>query len=108
MNSYSVLTANYDGSSSNQNPPVWIHGSVDGISAGWFATTWYAIKQAYAIGGSPAVRLLLGPLLWGCVYGPPMPPVPPYFSPNVTPPPAANANNTNVSVPEALVGTWSA
>jgi hypothetical protein len=105
MNSYSVSNCTYDGTSGDPNPRVFLSGTVNGVRSGTWILTWATIQQPLAVGGQAALQAVLGPILLG-VFGPPFPRGPVY-SAQISPPPAANANNTNVSIPQALM-SWSA
>jgi hypothetical protein len=115
---YTIDSAVYNGSSTDPNPRVWIHGTVDGISSGYFQTFWAGIQQAYAVNGAAGVQAFLAPILYRGIYsvndspytGNPTtdvsgPPVPQFFSSNISP--AVVSGPLSISVPQALVPPWS-
>src|SRR5713101_6955053 len=78
MHSYTIDVAAYDGSSPRPDPNqpqadpwVWIHGTVDGKSAGYVPVFWSAIQRWNTVGGVQGVQNFLASLLLGCVTGPP-------------------------------------
>jgi len=124
MHSYTVDVAAYDGSTPTPDPNqpqadpwVWIHGTVDGQSAGYMPVFWSAIQRAFAVGGIAGVQALLGPILLGCITGPPFPQAPtlPNGPINIPLPITGNAKNFSLATPtssvtcsQALVPAWQA
>ena len=103
---YTVDVAGYDGSSTDSNPWVWIHGTVDGQSAGYRPIYWAAIQQAFAVAGQAGVQQLLAPILLSCVTGPPFPTIPTFQSSNIPAPNMGNAAFKNSTCTQALVPQW--
>jgi hypothetical protein len=105
---FTVDIALYDGSSTDQNPWVWIHGTVDGKSTAFTAIYWAAIQQAFAVAGQAGVQQLLAPFLLALVIGstPPFPTIPTFQSSNIPAP--VTSGPTAVICTQALVPPWSA
>jgi hypothetical protein len=104
MNNFSVDICTYDATTTDPNPTVWIHGTVNGQTSGYWATTWDAIQQPLAVGGQAALQAVLGPILLG-IFGPPFPNGPVYSASVV--PPVQNPNGKNSSIPQAIM-SWTA
>jgi len=115
MHSYTIDVAAYDGSSPAPTPPlqadpfVWIHGTVDGQSAGYLPVFWSAIQRAYAFGGTAGVQALLAPVLLSCiVIGPPYPQAPPLPNTQISIPAPVTGGPKSVVCAQALVPAWQA
>jgi hypothetical protein len=123
MHSYTVDVAAYDGSTPTPDPNqpqadpwVWIHGTVDGKSAGYLPVQWSQIQRWNAVAGVQGVQNFLAWVLLACITGPPFPPAPalPYIPASIPAPVTGNAKNfslgtpTSVTCSQALVPAWSA
>jgi hypothetical protein len=104
---YSVRLAAYDGSGSDQNPKVWIAGSVNGIPSGAWAVFWDMIQQANAVGGVAAVQAVLAPILLAAIDGPPFGRGPVYASGSIPAPVTAGASQV-VCAEAMAAGSWTA
>ena len=83
MNTFTIGNASYNGSSTDSNPLVWIHGTCNGKSAGYRPIYWAAIQQSFAANGTAGVQAVLGPLLLSCITVAPFPPIPAFRSSNI-------------------------
>jgi hypothetical protein len=112
---YSVTTAVYDGSRGAVNPAINVVGTVDGLQY-VFATDWAQIQQANSVGGSSAVRAVLGPLMLNTMIlnrqlftDSQQLPIPNYYWVAVPGPLGPSASAGWVSVVEATnCGSWTA
>jgi hypothetical protein len=116
MHNYIVNFATYDGSGSDQNPLVWVQGTVDGKPTAYIQVYWAAIQQ-YASGGTAALQAYLATILMSGVFtpldghtlpGPPFPPAPPLPSGPITiPAPVTGQINgtSTVRIPSTAYGS---
>jgi len=111
--SFSVVSASYDATMGQHNPRVRIVGTVNGRRFP-ISVFWHQVQTANASGGSTAVQQTLAAILldWAVIYrfvpAVPVEQVPIFYADNIPGPLPPNANNGWVSVPEALVGSWTA
>ena len=114
MRTYTIDNASYNGSSPAPTPPlvadplVWVHGTVDGQSAGYLPVFWSAIQRAYAFGGTAGVQALLAPILLGIITGPPYPAAPALPNVQVNIPAPVTGGASSVNCVQALVLAWQA
>jgi len=73
---YSISLCAYDGGyptpgpgQAQQNPLVWIHGTIDGIPTAYLPVTWAGIQQAFAVNGTAGVQAYLAPILLNAHVG---------------------------------------
>jgi hypothetical protein len=112
MHTYVVTSCTYS-TIGDPNPLCFLAGKVDGIPVNPACGVFYdLVTQANTVGGSAAVKLVLAPVLLNGITTPldgHILPGPPFVSGPIYSAVVAPATpGTNVSVVDALVGTWTA
>lgn len=118
--SYTVLTATvlaqvHPTFTPQSNPLVGLGATVNGVSVGPIFVFYYGIAAANVNGGSTAVQQFLAPLLATAfnfsslnnrVSPIPVPNLPSYPATVVADPPLPSPSGATISLPIALVGSW--
>src|SRR5579859_2699668 len=121
MATFSVNSANYNGTGADPNPKVYVRGQISHFTdyasnpglvrdfSGWASAFlfWGQIQQANLAGGSAAVRALLAVEFFNNWQGPPFvaPPVVPASS-NIPLPIMSDSAAENAVCIGAMVGSW--
>ena len=107
MNTFSVSSATYNGSSTDSDPLVYVIGTLNGVTT-VVALFWNQIQQTHNAGGTAAVQSLIAVGFQNCGTNPPFLPYPVVPASDSPLPNIGNVAFQSSTCNEVMVGSWQA